>query len=178
MTYGTLETWKPWPSAGQHPSPWDFLQHTPLKKLNRKLYRLQLRKIAIISFNSHYILLLTPPIKVTNTCVLSTVNSFVHYSQRALWRVKTDWTHDHERAWIKTISHVSPLVFVIAGVCVFENSASIHCGGSGLWRDTRDHDQTVSGRVFNSLKPVTVFCDHAAQQRPRKQTWLPCVPRY
>ena len=52
-------------------------------------------------------------------------------------------------------------VFVIAGVCVFKNSASIHCRGSELWRDTRDCDQTVSGRVFNGLKPVTVFCDHA-----------------
>ena len=52
-------------------------------------------------------------------------------------------------------------MFVIAGVCVFKNSASIHCRGSELWRDTRDCDQTVSGRVFNGLKPVTVFCDHA-----------------
>jgi len=44
-----------------------FSQHIPLKKLNRKLYRLQLWKIAIISFNSHYILLLTPPIKDMTT---------------------------------------------------------------------------------------------------------------
>ena len=50
---------------------------------------------------------------------------------------------------------------MIAGVCVFQNSASIHCGDSELWRDTRDCDQTVSGCVFNRLKPVTVFCDHA-----------------
>jgi len=52
-------------------------------------------------------------------------------------------------------------VFVVAGVCVFKHSASIHGRVSELLRDTRDFDQTVSGRVFNGLKPVTVFCDHA-----------------
>ena len=56
---------------------------------------------------------------------------------------------------------MSPLVFVIAGVCVFENSASIRCSDSELWRDTRDCDQTVGGRVFNGLKSVTVFCGYA-----------------
>ena len=66
--------------------------------------------------------------------------------------------NQHEWKQSFTCSHC---VFVIAGVCVFKNSASIHCRGSELWRDTRDCDQTVSGRVFNGLKPVTVFCDHA-----------------
>ena len=29
------------------------------------------------------------------------------------------------------------------------------------WHDARDCDQTMSDCVFNRLKPVTVFCDHA-----------------